>query len=135
MYDIDNLLELANDFLNSYVKLIVPFIGAYKDRDTNIPIWLNETLPKFLQKLSDIRKGVKGPYLVAEHCTVADLAMFSHFWKLAPNPKRDDRLHDGIKEKVYDEQNGYPLVAEWLKHMQFTQMVKVFEKITIESEF
>ena len=103
----------------TYAPLIVPFFGAYKDRDTKIPIWINETLPKYLERLSNIRKGRKGPYLCAEHLTVADIAMFSHFWKLAPNPKRDIRLHDGIKEKVYDEQNGYPLVAEWLKHMMF----------------
>ena len=130
MYDIDNVLELSQDMLNSYAGLVVPFFDSFKERDTKIPQWLDETLPKFLQKLSDIKKGVSGPYLVTDHCTVADLSMFSHFWKLAPNPKRDERLHDGIKEKVYDEQNGYPLVAEWLKHMMFVQMTPVVEKIT-----
>lgn len=86
MLAIDSALELGNDITNSYVGFLVPFLPSYKDRDTLMPAWLEEKLPTFIAKIEDMYVG---PCLVSKHITLADLVLFSHFWKLAYNPKAD----------------------------------------------
>jgi len=48
MHAIDETLEQSSDFLHTYVGLVAPFLSAYKNRDTDLPIWCSETLPKNL---------------------------------------------------------------------------------------
>ena len=84
MHKIDEILEIATEFLHSYVGFIAPFFPSFKERDTLLPKWLKETLPKYLEKLAEYTTRDTA-YLCGNEMTVADIVMFSHFWKLAIN--------------------------------------------------
>lgn len=61
--------------------------------------------------------------------TVADIIMFSHFWKLAWNPKAEQESAAKIKEAV----KAYPGVNIWFGAMNM-QMIKVTSQL-ISSPF
>jgi len=73
--------------------------------------FLSDTFPFFLDKLENkIKDG--SPYLCSNSITLADLVMFSHFWKIIFNPKAETPI-DQIKEVV----NKYPKVTIWMEKM------------------
>jgi len=57
------------------------------------------------------RRNFHSAYLVAEHLTVADIVMFSHFWKLMCNPECDKDLCAKMKECCMK----FPEIECWLK--------------------
>ena len=93
MQAVDDILELSNDFLNSYGPFMLPFAPGYKTRkEEGQPKWLEEKLPKFCEMLCAKHKvrNYQCGYLVTEAMSVADLVLFSHFWKLMFNPACQD---------------------------------------------
>ena len=89
MQAVDDVLELASDMLSSYSPFMISYLSGYKDRkEVGMPKFLEEKLPMFLKQLSEKKKrrGYKSCYLVTECMSVADIVMFSHFWKLCMNP-------------------------------------------------
>jgi len=104
---------MGSEFLGSYVGFVVPLFPTYKDRATLSVKWLDETLPKYLQKLQDLKKK-SSAYLVSDSMTIADLVMFSHFWKLAYNPKAESDLADGIKAAIAKHR----ALQDWCEQMR-----------------
>ena len=128
MHRNDEILELATDFLHSYVGFVVPIFEGYKQRDTLIPKWLEETLPVYLGKLSKY-VSKDSPYLSGKTMGVGDIVMFSHFWKLAINPEHDQDFGKKIIAQV-KQHEGLNL---WCTKMQ-ADLKTVFPKL-IKSAF
>ena len=113
MHAVDEMLELSTDFLGQHTGIMVPVLAAYKDKDTvGIPKFLDEQLPKMCETLTD-RKNKRGfhcPYLVTECISLADIMMFSHFWRICSNPHAADK---DLQQKCKDIVMGYPVVSAW----------------------
>jgi glutathione S-transferase len=117
MQAVDEVLELATDMLSSYGPITLPFLPGFKDRkEVGQPKWLEEKLPMFLERLCALKKKrcYKSCYLVTECLSVADIVMFSHFWKLSMNPCCEDTE---FAEKIKACCCKYPEIDAWLKQM------------------
>ena len=90
MQAVDEILEMSTDFLAAYSAFTVPISPQYSDRENLWPQFLEGTFTKLLQNLGDRkRKNLAYRYLVTEQISIADIIMFTHFWKLAYNPQAE----------------------------------------------
>lgn len=127
MHAVDELLELGTDFLGKYGSFTVDFMPGYANREQEWKDFLatGGFLEKICTKLEEShnKRGFHSPYLVTESMSIADLTMFSHFWKFLFNPQADQAIAEKWKAIIM---NGkYPAVSAWIM-----QMNKDCEKFT-----
>ena len=110
MHAIDEILEL-----NSELLLKQAFTFNTENYDEKVNAYL-ASLPTYLQRLTDIRErmGELGsPNLVTDRMSIADLVMWSSFWKLIYNPEANQETAEKIKAVLSD----YEVIEDWVIHM------------------
>ena len=84
-FEIDDVMESAEEFIGTYVNFLIPFLPGYKDKDEHFTQFIIKHFPAFLKKLEErLTKNAK-KYLVADHMTVADIAVAANLFKMPYN--------------------------------------------------
>ena len=125
MQAVDEILEIATDFLSAYSAFTVPISPQYSERESLWPQFLEGTFKKLLLNLVDKkRKQQAYKYLVTEQISIADIIMFTHFWKLAYNPEAEQEWADKTKELI----GQHPEIQIWA-HKMLQDLADIFPKL------
>ena len=125
MYAIDVVLEWSSEFFLTYASFLARKYPIEKEKLKQE--WLdNNVVDKLLVKLQALHEmmKVKGPYLVANYMTIADLMMFAHFWKLGWNPSGNPALAVKVKTRIAKK----PIMQKWCHQMNI-DLAEVFPNI------
>ena len=90
-----------------YGKFMLDFLPSYKGKDDHITEFLVEIFPKYLEDLEKRLQENDTKYLLADHMTLADIAVMSHFFKFAFNEAYEHQL-------IFQAQiQGYEYTWRW----------------------
>ena len=84
-FAIDDVLETCEELIPKFRGFLNPFAPGYKDASKHFDDFKKSHFPNFLTKIENKLEKNGHKYIIADHMTLADIAVASHLFRAAYN--------------------------------------------------